>query len=117
MGRPPAAPQRLGRQPSGRPDAAGHIEEAPSFARNSWPGRALLAGWLGAVGLLFRRERVFWGYGGRRGGPEVAWGGYGQKARAGFSRSSPSPLVVALTWGRSGRLHAPEAARTGPVNA
>ena len=35
------------------------IEEAPSFARNSWPGRALLAGWLGAVGLLFRRERVF----------------------------------------------------------
>ena len=28
VGRPPAAPQRLGRQPSGRPDAAGHIEEA-----------------------------------------------------------------------------------------
>ena len=55
------------------------------------PGRALLAGWLGAVGLLFRRERVFWGYGGRRGGPEVAWGGYGQKARAGFSPSSPTP--------------------------
>ena len=26
----------------------------------------------------------------------MAWGGYGQKARAGFSRSSPSPLVVAL---------------------
>ena len=91
VGRPPAAPQRLGRQPSGRPDAAKHIEEAPSFARNSWPGRALLAGWLGAVGLLFRRERVFWGYGGRRGGPEVAWGGYGQKARAGFSRSSLTP--------------------------
>ena len=28
VGRPPAAPQRLGRQPSGRPDAAKHIEEA-----------------------------------------------------------------------------------------
>ena len=110
VGRPPAAPQRLRRQPSRRPDAAGHIGSFLLSLASPAGARALLAGWLGAVGLLFRRERVFWGYGGRRGGPEVAWGGYGQKARAGFSRSSLTPRESTPGLGRCKRqrgvLHA-----------
>ena len=89
VGRPPAAPQRLGRQPSGRPDAAGHIEEARSFARNS-PGRALPGGlaWC-AVGLLFRRSMFSRGAGG--GGADQVWPGRPIGKRQGPGSRAPPP--------------------------
>ena len=91
--------QRVGRQQGpaqsqlgdrdSRPDAAGHIEEASTFARNS-PGRALPGGlaWC-AVGLLFRRSMFSRGAGG--GGADQVWPGRPIGKRQGPGSRAPPP--------------------------
>ena len=89
VGRPPAAPQRLRRQPSRRPDAAGHIGSFLLSLASPAGARALLAGWLGAVGLLA-------GHGGfsrgaRGGGAEYGWCGGAMGKRPGPGSRAPPP--------------------------